>query len=255
MNDDDAIAAGLVDVARRAVEHRQDALPDPHGDPLAAEVPTAEASKTPPQRPVEALDEGPEGDDRGGIGSRPALTITEAAEAAGVDRRTIRRRLDNGDLPHAWREDGGAGAWRIPVHDLLAAGLRLHAPTPATPPPGAPHDTARGQVTPPPAPAPDPDELAQWRERALVAEALAAERERTITGLELALRALGPGPPVANTTTTASAEAPTSPAGPAPTPAPSQPATSARSSWWRRLMGTLNPEMDPPDSYGRSKRR
>ncbi len=223
MSDDDAIAAGLVDVARRAVD-------------------------------VDALDEASEIGTRGEPISRPALTITEAAQAAGVDRRTIRRRLDNGELPNAYREDGD-GPWRLPVADLLAAGLRLHAPTPATPPPGAPQDTARGQVTAPPAPVHTPDELAQWRERALVAEALAAERERTITGLELALRALGPGPPVADAGRTASAEAPTSPASPAPTPAPSQPATSARSSWWRRLMGTLNPEMDPPEGYGRSKRR
>jgi hypothetical protein len=148
-------------------------------------------------------DEVPEGDDPGVIGPRPALTITEAAQAAGVDRRTIRHRLDNGDLPHANREDGGEGPWRIPVDDLLAvtrtvlsipartAQCRRRAPTPcAHPAQCAPGHRPRACPTPP-APAPDSDELAQWRERALVAEALATERERTITGLELAL---GPDP-------------------------------------------------------------
>jgi excisionase family DNA binding protein len=159
------------------------------------------------------------GDDQGpteGPSTRPVLTITEAAQAAGVDRRTVRRRLDAGELPNAWREDGDEGPWRIPVEDLMAAGLRLHAPTP----PSAPQDTARGSV-PPPAPVRTPDELSQWRERALVAEAVAAERERTITGLELALRALGPGP----TVPAVDDEAP-----PAMAAAP-------RPSWWRRLVG------------------
>jgi hypothetical protein len=78
VSDDDAIAAGMIDVVRRAVEDRE------------------VARKPPPQRPVEALDEGPEGDDRGQIGPRPALTITEAAQAAGVDRQTVRSGADRG---------------------------------------------------------------------------------------------------------------------------------------------------------------
>ncbi|MDP9019775.1 MAG: helix-turn-helix domain-containing protein [Actinomycetota bacterium] len=218
MTDD---AAGVVDVARRAVEHAQGEPPKPHGDPLAAVVPTGEAPRQAPQRPVEALGEASEGDHRRESGPRPALTITEAARAADVDRRTIRRRLDAGDLPHAYREDDGEGPWRIPIDDLLAAGLHLHAPAP--PPPNDSDGPARGPVPPPPA----FSEVAEWRRRAEVAEALAAERERTIRALELALRALGPGPP---TTTEASTGSP-----PAPVPAPpSQPEPAPRPTWWRR---------------------
>ncbi len=187
-----------------------------------------DAPKPSPQRRSEPLDETPGGDDRGQIGPRPALTISEAAQAAGVDRRTVRRRLDSGPFEHAWREDGGEGPWRIPVDDLIGAGLRLHAP--ATPAPSAPQDTAQGQVTPPPTPAPDPDELAEWRTRALVAESVCQERERTIAALELALRALEPGPPV---TTLAPTPSSTAAAGITPESAPSR----DRPGWWRRLRG------------------
>ena len=145
-------------------------------------------------------------------GNRPALTISQASKAAGVDRRTIRRRLDAGNLPGAYRPEPGA-PWLLPVADLLAAGLRLHAP----------NDTggdAHPAATPPPTPA-QPSELEEWRRRAEVAEAIAEERAEVIAVLKTALAALGPGP--------------VPPAG-SPTPAPTaaQAPPPARPRWWRR---------------------
>ncbi|MFF1505538.1 helix-turn-helix transcriptional regulator [Streptomyces sp. NPDC058316] len=62
------------------------------------------------------------------MSTRPMLTQREAATACGVSRTTIRRRREAGDLPGAV-QDSQRG-WLIPVDDLLAAGLRLHAPAP-----------------------------------------------------------------------------------------------------------------------------
>lgn len=59
--------------------------------------------------------------------TRPMLTQREAATACGVSRTTIRRRREAGDLPNAVQDP--QRGWLIPVEDLLAAGLRLHAPT------------------------------------------------------------------------------------------------------------------------------
>ena len=74
---------------------------------------------------------------------RTELTVTEAARAAGVDRRMISRKIDDDQFPNAHRSDGkrgpGTGPWLIPVEDLLAAGLTLRPPadgaTPSKPPP------------------------------------------------------------------------------------------------------------------------
>ncbi|MCY1649388.1 helix-turn-helix domain-containing protein [Streptomyces sp. SL203] len=61
------------------------------------------------------------------MSSRPMLTQREAAAACSVSRTTIRRR-EAGDLPGAVQDP--VRGWVIPVDDLLAAGLRLHAPSP-----------------------------------------------------------------------------------------------------------------------------
>ena len=59
--------------------------------------------------------------------------MTEAAKAAGVDRRMITRRLDAEMFPNAYRSDGksgpGSGPWMIPTDDLIAAGLQLDLPS------------------------------------------------------------------------------------------------------------------------------
>jgi hypothetical protein len=142
---------------------------------------------------------------------RPELTVTEAAKAAGVDRRTIRRRLDAGDFPNARRDDGkqgpDTGPWLLPVEDLLGAGLTLHAPT------------EPDELTP--ADTPDPSEVealraevVELRTRAQVAEAVAAERDRVIAAKDDDLRSLravlmaGPAVPAAT-----ASESPASPPG------------------------------------------
>ncbi len=51
------------------------------------------------------------------------LDIQEAAERMGVSVDTIRRRLRAGELPRAARETGSNAPWRIPLGDLIAAGL------------------------------------------------------------------------------------------------------------------------------------
>ncbi|MEU5902667.1 helix-turn-helix transcriptional regulator [Streptomyces venezuelae] len=62
------------------------------------------------------------------MSTRPLLTQREAATACGVSRSTIRRRREAGDLPGAVLDD--ERGWLVPVEALLAAGFRLHAPSP-----------------------------------------------------------------------------------------------------------------------------
>jgi hypothetical protein len=113
---------------------------------------------------------------------RPLLTITEAAKAAGVDRRTIRRRLDAGDLPNASRGTGPqgpeTGAWTIPVDDLIAAGFTLHASRPPSSVPTSPARVDQSEL--------DRlrNELAEERALRMVAEARADERERLVHATE-----------------------------------------------------------------------
>jgi hypothetical protein len=101
-----------------------------------------------------------------------ALTLSEAAQACGVHRATIRRYLDGGKLAGAFK--GADGAWRVPVPDLINAGLRLTQPQRQ-----------------------EPDELDQVRaENTLLRERLAAEEavrhvlEQNLDDLRLALRML-----------------------------------------------------------------
>ena len=58
---------------------------------------------------------------------RCALTIREAANAAGITSRSVRRQLAAGAFPGAYkdREGGRPGTqiWRIPVEDLQAVGI------------------------------------------------------------------------------------------------------------------------------------
>lgn len=129
---------------------------------------------------------------------RPTFTLAEAVRASDRSRSTLQRDLKAGRIDGAHRADPAdpASPWVIPADGLVAAGYRLHAPTPAA----APGDSA---------PEPDPStavaaDLADLRRRAEVAEALAAERATTLADLRealdatrLALRALtaGPDPP------------------------------------------------------------
>ena len=53
-----------------------------------------------------------------------ALTLRQAAERVGVARTTIRRALDRGRFPGAYRDEDPPHAWRVPLADLDAAGYR-----------------------------------------------------------------------------------------------------------------------------------
>lgn len=120
-------------------------------------------------------------------------TITEAADAAGVARSTIRRALDRGDFPNAAQDDDDPRSpWRIPTGDLEAAGYAPQEPPQAAPqaagpdatgsplsaPQGAPQEPSRALISLADV-APIFDRLADAERRAGEAEgrAHAAERE------------------------------------------------------------------------------
>ncbi|MFI6348723.1 helix-turn-helix domain-containing protein [Streptomyces sp. NPDC050560] len=165
---------------------------------------------------------------------RPWLTQREAAQACGVSRSTIRRRREAGDLPDS-RRDAQRG-WLIPVDDLLAAGLRLHAPAPAeseaATPAGPPGPAATVSATAGSEPAGEAGEagarvadliarLERERHRSALAEAEArhlaarlADRTTHVEDLRRALRALSPAPAPAPTGGDAASPAgPTEPSG------------------------------------------
>jgi hypothetical protein len=98
------------------------------------------------------------------------LTIKQAAEATGRDRRTIARRLAQGAYPGAYKD--AAGVWQIP-----ADALDLDAPTPGAALLEAPGPQAIEEIERLKA------EVADLLRRAEVAEARAEERAQTIDAL------------------------------------------------------------------------
>lgn len=109
----------------------------------------------------------------------PALSISEAARACAVSRRTIRHHRQNGDFPGAFKDENGV--WRIPPADLEAVGLQPTLSYRLEEPPEAAHiERLRTEV-------------AILRERLRAAEMIAMEREKRIEDLRLILRYL-PGP-------------------------------------------------------------
>jgi virulence-associated protein VagC len=112
-----------------------------------------------------------------------ALSLTEAALVCGRHGSKLRRYLTGKRFPNAHRDSGGA--WRIPIADLVSAGLLPRA-LPDGPKALAEMETAleRQQA-----------ENAELRRRIAVAEALADERAERIEDLRLSLRLLmGPDP-------------------------------------------------------------
>lgn len=111
-----------------------------------------------------------------------SYTLTEAARVTGRSRVTMRRYLDSARFPGAFRGPsvGGAPApWRIPVGDLLAAGLVV----------GAVEDTgAAPAMTQQEAGSPVAAEIVTLREQLAAARAAAAERASTIAILASELR-------------------------------------------------------------------
>jgi len=86
---------------------------------------------------------------------RPRLTVGEIAKRTGRSKRTVQRHLEAGKFPGAEMVDG---IWRIPLEEVLAAGLpldRVQNPEPVKPR------------------AADDSEPLTWKERALQAEARA----------------------------------------------------------------------------------
>lgn len=62
------------------------------------------------------------------MNERPRWTVAHAARECGVSADTIRRRLKSGAFPNADRS-GRQGAWKIPVDDLIGAGLTPGKPS------------------------------------------------------------------------------------------------------------------------------
>jgi hypothetical protein len=127
------------------------------------------------------LEEGPDGaelDDRTHEETRgTALSLTEAAFVTGRHGSTLRRYLGAGRFPNAYR--GAGGAWRIPIMDLLNAGLLPYAAPADAPESLAEMETALERQV---------EENAELRRRLSVAEILADERAERIRDLRLALR-------------------------------------------------------------------
>jgi hypothetical protein len=147
------------------------------------------------------------------------FTLTEAAEATGKSRSTIKKYLADGKFPQARRgQQGGQPAWVIPLVDLLGAGLTPHAPRVEA----GEAAQADGAGTQGAHLAEVEAELASLRVRAEVAEARAETAERLIRqqaehlgDLRRALLMLGPGSP-----DTARPAPPSAPAQADPLPGP-----------------------------------
>ena len=130
--------------------------------------------------------------------TRPMFTITDAATACSVSRKTITRKLPELAVHGAAKDDDGV--WRIPVEALLAVGLHpgrsLSAVAPSAARPVAPVPTASRPA--------DQDTVTisrdRWddvRIRLARAEAEASERGLALADARLALRALTAGPAAA----------------------------------------------------------
>jgi predicted DNA-binding transcriptional regulator AlpA len=122
------------------------------------------------------------------VSTRPAWTLTEAVQRTGSSRSTLRRYLDAGKFPNAYKDT--SKAWRFPLEDLLAAGLSVSEPP-----------TERAQSMPTEQPSTATDEqvskleqaLREERTRADNAERLAASYLDNVQDLRRALLMLEAG--------------------------------------------------------------
>lgn len=127
-----------------------------------------------------------------------ALSISEAARICGVKRRTIRRRHQAGEFEHAFKD--ADDTWRIPVNDLVAAGLRPNVVTDPDEPRivfSAASQVDRLRT-----------EVAVLRERVRALEIIAREREERVTDLRTILRMLPAAGEVVEATTPRAEERP-----------------------------------------------
>lgn len=154
------------------------------------------------------------------VAVRPQFSITDAAVACAVSRKTITRKL--ADLAEHGAAKDDDGVWRIPVEALLAVGLHPGRSVPERPMPDRPAPTTSlgaAPSGPPSAPTRGLDMISvprdRWddlRIRLARAEAQAAERELALADARLALRALTAGPAASAPTTTSPAPVGSSPA-------------------------------------------
>lgn len=120
--------------------------------------------------------------------SNGSVTVTEAAQICCVSDDTIRRRLRDGAMPSAARIGQPNGPWRIPISDLVAAGLspRINELPPA-PVRGVPSHRRFGRRAPEATSSSSLEDLqaalAEATERAIRAEALAEARADHATAL------------------------------------------------------------------------
>lgn len=115
--------------------------------------------------------------DREPMSKERTFTLVQAAAATGVSRMTIRRHLDAGRFPNAVQDrvsaGGGLPPWRIPLGDLLAAGLTVD--------PASMTEPNRPSWLPTPAtPEATTEVIARLREELGAHKAIAAERARMI---------------------------------------------------------------------------
>jgi hypothetical protein len=115
-----------------------------------------------------------------GSGEALALTISEAARICGLKRRAIRRRHEAGEFVHSYRD--AEGTWRIPLNDLIAAGLEPNLESDPEEPRvvSAPTSHIERLRT----------EVAVLRERVRALEIIAREREERVEDLRTILRML-----------------------------------------------------------------
>jgi predicted DNA-binding transcriptional regulator AlpA len=138
--------------------------------------------------------------------NRPAWTLTEAVQRTGISRSTLRRYLDAGKFPNAYKDT--SKAWRFPLEDLLAAGLSVSEPpaeralnTP-TEQPGAGTSEQVSKLE---------QALRDERTRADNAERLAASYLDNVQDLRRALLMLGAGTSKPEQTTEQAQSTPTEP--------------------------------------------
>lgn len=136
------------------------------------------------------------------VRGRPSFTITEAATACAVSRKTITRKL--AELAEVGAAKDADGIWRIPVEALLSVGLHPGRSVVTGSPRREPVVDLRATA---PRPAVEAPPLAdtvtvprdRWddlRIRLARAEAESVERGRALEDARLALRALTAGPSV-----------------------------------------------------------
>lgn len=170
----------------------------PPADAAASEATHRSGSQSPGSQLPDSEGGRSEGRSDGDRRSRPSFTITDAATACAVSRKTITRKLPELALSGAAKDDDGI--WRIPVEALLAVGLHPGRSVPDEQP--ARVERAADPVAArPDRPAPGPEMVTiprdRWddvRIRLARAEAEAAERALALADARLALRALTAGP-------------------------------------------------------------